>query len=263
MSMETVSAVNCLSQFLGIRDLPELTVQALRDKYQLEKVDVMVLFGGSILCGGDLLAQAMKEGMARYYIIVGGAGHTTEALRQEVKKRYPFLDTEQQPEAKVFAAYLKTRYDLEPDYLECDSTNCGNNITYLLKLLKEKKIDFQSILMIQDASMQRRMDAGLQKYVDESITIINYAAYQAFVALSDNKLVYKEEIPGMWDMERYLSLLLGELPRLSDTPTGYGPLGKDYIDHVDIPPEVEAAFSWLKQDYGNLIRKANPAFASK
>lgn len=28
------------------------------------------------------------------------------------------------------------------------------------------------------------------------------------------------------------ALLLGELPRLQDTPEGYGPRGKDFISHV-------------------------------
>lgn len=51
----------------------------------------------------------------------------------------------------------------------------------------------------------------------------------------------------MWDIDRYLTLLLGEIPRLSDRSDGYGPLGKNYIAHVDIPARVTAAFE--EHDY--------------
>ena len=57
-----------------------------------------------------------------------------------------------------------------------------------------------------------------------------------------------------WVMERYMSLLLGEIPRLTDGIGGYGPKGKGYIAHVDIPPEVQIAFQSLNSEYKHLIR---------
>ena len=47
----------------------------------------------------------------------------------------------------------------------------------------------------------------------------------------------------MWDIERYVSLLLGEIPRLTDDNNGYGPNGKNFIAHVDIPQNVQSAFN--------------------
>ena len=44
---------------------------------------------------------------------------------------------------------------------------------------------------------------------------------------------------------------------------GYGPEGKQYIAHVDIPESVENAFSELKNVYGNQIREANPLYAKE
>ncbi len=40
----------------------------------------------------------------------------------------------------------------------------------------------------------------------------------------------------------------GELPRLRDDATGYGPCGRDFIAHVDIPQDVEQAWQQLKND---------------
>ena len=45
-----------------------------------------------------------------------------------------------------------------------------------------------------------------------------------------------------------LALLLGELPRLQDSPEGYGPRGKDFISHVTFPPEILDAWRQLRED---------------
>lgn len=254
--------LNILGTFCGKRDVEELTQNALFEKYGIRQADVMVLFGGSILCGGDLLADAMRKRVAKKYVIAGGAGHTTDTLRKNVHFEYPDMETAGKPEAEVFAAYIDKKYGMKADFLERESTNCGNNITLLLKLLADHQIACTSIILSQDAAMQYRMEAGLRKYVPDGITIINFAAYQAHVIEEDGKLKYKENIPGMWDMDRYISLLLGEIPRLADNVEGYGPRGKDFIAHVDIPEEVEKAFAILKADYANLVREANPLYAA-
>ena len=262
MKDKIAESINILGRFCGKRDVSVLTPNELKVKYGLEHVDVMVLFGGSILTGGDVLAEAMKNGIAKKYVIVGGAGHTTETLRVKMHNEFPEIETNGLPEAKVFAAYLKYKYNLEPDFLECKSTNCGNNITYLLDLLKENNVSFKSIILSQDATMQHRMEAGLRKYIFQDNIIINYAVYDAEVIIRDNELEFKNDIWGMWNMERYISLLMGEIPRLSDDAEGYGPNGKNYIAHVEVPIEVRNAFMELKKEYGSFIREANPLYSS-
>lgn len=259
---ETIAKrINVLGDFCGIRDVPLLNKDKLVEKYGFNQADVMVLFGGSIICGGDVLAEAMRQNIAKKYIIVGGAGHTTQTLRDWVHAKYPQIDTEEKPEAIVFNEYLKYKYGLEADYLEVESTNCGNNITLLLSLLDERHIKCDSIILVQDASMQRRMAATLRKYRPD-ITIINYAAYAIHIQEKEGFLCYVEDIEGMWDVDRYISLLMGEIPRLTDDGGGYGPLGKGYIAHEEIPPSVEMAFTYLQGKYSHLIRKANPEYAN-
>lgn len=259
----TAKNINTLGQFCGKRDITELTPKQLQKTYGITQADVMVLFGGSILCGGDVLAEAMKNEVAKKYIIVGGAGHTTETLRTKMNQAFPNIETRNLSEAQVFANYLKYQYGLEPDFLECKSTNCGNNITYLLDLLKENEISCKSIILSQDATMQHRMEAGLRKYVEEDVQIINYAVYSAKVIVKNNALAYEKSIWGMWDIERYISLLMGEIPRLSDDENGYGPNGKGFIAHVDIPIGVRNAFDELCAEYAGFVRKANPLYASE
>lgn len=101
----------------------------------------------------------------------------------------------------------------------------------------------------------------MRKYVEDEVQIINYAVYAAKVTERNHVLTYEKKIWGMWDMERYVSLLLGEIPRLTDDENGYGPAGKDFIAHVDIPDRVKQAFDALRDEY--VVRNANPLYASK
>ena len=110
--------------------------------------------------------------------------------------------------------------------------------------------------------MQRRMAAGLRKYAPD-VRIVNYASYRAEIVVQDGTLAYAQPIRGMWEMERYISLLLGEIPRLTDDAQGYGPRGKGFIAHVDVPREVRTAFDCLRDHYAGLVREANPAYASR
>ena len=262
MDCKVSENINTLANFLGTRDIDALNQEEIFNRYGIHQADVMVLFGGSIVEGGDVLASGIKNFVAKKYIIVGGAGHTTDTLRQVVHLEYPDITTTDLSEAEIFQKYIKHVYGCKADYLETKSTNCGNNITYLLDLLKDNNISFNSIILSQDASMQRRMAAGLKKYAKEDVTIINYATYCAKVLNQNDELVYEENIHGMWTIERYVNLLMGEIPRLSDDENGYGPNGKNYIAHVDIPEHVKIAFEELKMVFGSEIRAANPLYAT-
>lgn len=51
-----------------------------------------------------------------------------------------------------------------------------------------------------------------------------------------------------------MSLLLSEVPRLRDDAQGYGPKGRGFIAHVDLPEEVGAAWQRLAERYAHLLR---------
>ncbi len=48
--------------------------------------------------------------------------------------------------------------------------------------------------------------------------------------------------------------MLGEIPRLRDDEKGYGPRGRGYIVHVDVPEEVLAAYERLQRNFPSLTR---------
>lgn len=263
--------LNVLAAFLGMRDVGSLTRPALLDATGAPQADVMALFGGSILASGDVLADAMRSGVARTYVIVGGAGHTTEALRARVRELCPdVVFAPDAPEADVLAAYLARRHGLAADLLERRSTNCGNNVTLLLELLRASGVACRTMILSQDATMQRRMDAVLRREAP-GVRAINFATYEARVATvgdpdapaSLDDLGYEDAPLGMWEPRRLAELLAGEIPRLTDDEAGYGPRGRGFIAHVDVPPEVRAAWERLTGALPGLVRAANPAFATR
>lgn len=136
MKEQTAKNINILGRFCGKRDIEALTTDRLQDQYGLKRADVLVLFGGSIISGSDVLAEAIKNG--------------------------------------------------------------------------------------QDATMQRRMDAGLRKYISDDVTVINFAAYKAEVTVKNGQLAYSENIHGMWDMDRDVGY--GQVCKFTDgrNPKAYG-----------------------------------------
>ena len=256
--------INVIGKFCGQRDLETLTVSNLKSRFQIEQADMLVLFGGTIPYGIDVAATAMQQGIAKSFMISGGVGHTTNSLREKIKNRFPMIITEEKSEAEIISAYLKKKYDITPEYIEEKSTNCGNNVSNVLEILNEKKLRCHHMIIMQDATMQKRMDACFQKYQGVApIQIINFASYKANVIVKNELLTFADNTMwGMWDMETYISLLMGEIPRLMDNKDGYGPEGKAFIAHVEIPNEVLHAFECLKEEYEGFIRKANPEYAS-
>ncbi|WP_250031389.1 YdcF family protein [Paractinoplanes maris] len=239
--------VNTLVDFCAMRDPDALT----------REVDVAILFGGSILAGGDVLARVIADGIAARTMIVGGQGHSTDVLREALRQRMGWVDVEGRSEAALFERYLRERYDVGADLLEHESTNCGTNVRNALAMLAAAGVPHRRILIIQDASMQRRMDAGFRLHAPDT-RIVNFAAHRTHV---DAGLRCPEAPLGMWTPQRYLSLLMGEIPRLTDGPDGYGPSGRGFIAHVDVPAEVSRAWSALRTAGVGSPRVADPRWA--
>ena len=253
------SAANIIGYFLARRDIDELSQEAMQAQIGQPQADVLIAFGGMIPHGCDIVARSFQRGLAKRLLLVGGIGHTTEVVRAAYKDRVPELDVEGRAEADIMADYLKLCYGIEDVLIENRSTNCGNNVTYALGVLKENGIAPKSVLIMQDATMQLRMAATFQK-VAPDIQVVNYAPYRPAVISKGWQLGYLMDYWGMWSMEHYLSLLLGEVERLRDDANGYGPNGADYLAHVDLPTKVETAARFLRESGPGTVRTANPLY---
>lgn len=242
-------AANRIAAWCGLRDAFELSPQM---------ADLFVLFGGGVVGMLDALVDAMERDVAARYAIVGGRGHATFWLEHAMERELADWDDEvcDKPdvavcsEAEMLSSLLAQRTGRQVDLLETRSTNCGNNIAYLLDLLDEESLPPARVILCQDATMQRRMDATWKRQAQDrtryaSTAVVNWAAFEAHVAWRDDGLVFERAPRGMWQMERYLLLLSGEVTRLTDDEHGYGPRGTDFVTHVDVPEDVLAAHDVL------------------
>lgn len=241
MNTNRQGEINRISSFLARRDIDELSAFALQKLCPVPQVDVLVLLGNSILYTTSIAAKAYHENLCKTILISGGIGHSTKFLYENIIKSplYNSIDFCGRAEAELFFDIL-TRFhavDASDIIVENRSTNCGDNAIKSVEILKEKQIAYDTMLLIQDPTMQLRSYASFLKYTGKNVKVINYAPFIPVV--DENLKLVNSHIDGIWNEARFFELLSGEIPRLRDDELGYGPKGKNFIVHVDIPSDVE------------------------
>jgi len=244
--IRVIQEINLIANLLSRRDIDELTKEDLKRKSGSSKADLLILLGSSDVQSAKLAGQAMMDQVADHLLICGGKGHSTSFLVQNVQREasLSYIQTNDKSEAEILYQILKKNFSIDTKkvFLETTSTNCGSNAHEALRVVQQQALKHSVVILIQDATMQLRTDASFQKeWATEQTTFVNFASRKPQLVLKNNQIQFKMDNPP-WTLERYLSLILGEIPRLKDDPKGYGPKGKGFISHVDIPPEIETAF---------------------
>lgn len=141
--------------------------------------------------------------------------------------------------------------------IEERSTNCGSNAIETRKILESHGIPTpESMIIVQDPTMSLRTFASFQKCYDDLTHPPQFLSFPTFVPRireGEGRLVWNVsgvEPEGLWELERFTDLVIGEIPRLRDDEAGYGPKGRGYIAHVEIGEEVEKAWGKLKREVG-------------
>ena len=251
IQVQIVKDINNIITFLSKRDINELSSEALVCKFGITKVDMIIILGNSFPYIAELGAKAYKRGLSKDIMIVGGIGHSTKYLIQNVLKdnKYKDIDVNDKSEADIFRQIIERKENIPLDkiILESKSTNCGSNAYEALNILKEKGKIPESIILIQDPTMQLRSYASFfNAWHEEKTLIISYSPFIPEVKISEKGFEYTNgEINGLWSKDRFIDLIMGEIPRLRDDENGYGPKGKEFISHVDIREEVLGSYERL------------------
>lgn len=232
--------------------MPEATIArylARRDE-PAAHLDVIVLMGSAVLESVAVAAEVQHATSARI-LISGGIGHSTHHLDDAVRRRGLAVAVGR-PESHVFRDLLTTMYDVPAAAIEIEdqSTNCGENAAFTRRLINEPG----ALMLIQDPTMQRRTHASFERsFADLPDTrLISHAPLIPWIG--PDVVSAGPDLPEIWTLDRFRSLVLGEVRRLRDDPDGYGPRGLNYIDHVDIPSPVLAAYDDLATAHPALIR---------
>jgi uncharacterized SAM-binding protein YcdF (DUF218 family) len=189
-----------------------------------DRVDVLLLFGGSLPDAWDAAAALVTAGRVGTLVLVGGEGHTTDVLRSVLGGAAAGA------EADLMAAYLEREHGITEHLVERESRNCGDNVVLARDVVLDAGLAPRTVALVQDPTMQRRMDAVFRLVWPDAVAVNRPGPRTGRHA---------------WPHDRWVSLVMGEVPRLRDDPHGYGPAGAGFQAHVDVPPEVEAAYAAL------------------
>lgn len=256
---ELRDSINQLCRFLAVRDFSHLDKAELKKESGFDKADVLMVFGNELTYVIETAAHALQIGLSDHLLFCGGIGHGTFLLRRNVSgdKRYglPPDQIAGLSEAEISREVAMKHGGIlkEQILVETVSTNCGENSRNGIELLKERGLSMDRIILMQDPLMQRRSCESLKRCVPGDSRVLNYAS---FIPEVDDELNYVRDMPPAWDEDRFFTLILGEISRLRDDEKGYGPKGKKFIGHVEIPQDIEAAYRVVAQhcpSYGNRI----------
>ncbi|KAJ5729661.1 uncharacterized protein N7483_004169 [Penicillium malachiteum] len=255
-SSEASADINSLAEFLADSEVSDLS--------SVPPVDCIILCASQVLYGAEMIFETLRSrpGITKYLVLCGGIGHSTALLYDSVTQhnRYSALADRIQglPEARVLENILDEFFDRAritaercQILVEDRSTNCGQNAMFSRQILEQAGVVAPKTCIIsQDPTMMLRTKASFEKTyqnLSSPVCFLGYPGFVPSVQLRQDEWIYTSPAAtaGLWTVERFLELILGEVPRLRDGKDGYGPEGRNFISHVDIPPSVEMAWSRL------------------
>ncbi|KAE8417921.1 hypothetical protein BDV36DRAFT_169050 [Aspergillus pseudocaelatus] len=260
MSSEATSAkdINVVVEYLGDQQIQDLSSSP--------SVDCIVICASALLYQAEHLFQVLQErpSLSKCLVLCGGVGHSTHFMYDAVAQHPRFSRIAQDihglPEARVLEGILDTFFDRSAItdggcmiLIEDQSTNCGLNASLSRKVLDAADLqDLKTCIIIQDPTMMLRTKASFQRAYEDKLSPPSFMSCPIIVPHMQRtealELKYQDLPLGnaWWSLDRFLELIMGEIPRLRDDESGYGPRGKGFIPHVEVPKHVEEAWSRLR-----------------
>ena len=243
LNQQQIQDINTLAAWLALDHMPQ---EGTLD------IDLAILAGHAVLPNVEAVMAVAKKYQLPL-LISGGIGHSTGLLAEMIATHplYRQIKTKGKSEAELLGEVARVFAALTDDQLllETASRNCGENAAFSQKLLDEQDWQPQRVLLVQDPLMQRRTWETFRHQWRDRADAPEFISWPVFVpqVMMDAGMLRIIGAPpqGLWSMERFLSLLMGEIQRLRDDEKGYGPRGSGFIGHVDLPEEVEAGWQRL------------------
>jgi hypothetical protein len=135
----------------------------LSEEDQLEKTDIMFVFGSKSNTRIEKAVELMKEGYAKYLLVSGSA---------------PMYDKDKTiTEAERLGQYaIENGIDKEQIIIENGSISIPDNIRSSLNLLDEKGNIFNSIMLVNSPYSQRRGWVHFKKYLPDNVKVVRVNA---------------------------------------------------------------------------------------
>ena len=239
LSEAVIHDLNILADWLSVDDL------SARERTDH---DILILAGHAII--PNILGALYFASQADIPVLLsGGIGHSTQLLKKAMQESsfINITDIDDESEAELMSLIATRLYHIPEEriFIENRSTNCGQNADFSRDLLSERRYSIKSALLVQDPLMQRRTFETFTyswKQQNRDCQFTNWPVFKPKLLMTGSGVkITGGQVPGLWSIERYISMILGEIKRLYDDESGYGPKGSGFIGHVDMPENIVTA----------------------
>ena len=187
----------------------------------LEKADIIFVLCSHDLRVADYSAKLFFDGFAPIMVFSGGIAHRGDLVET------PWNE----PEAEVFARRaMELGVPREKIIIENKAKNCGENVIFVDKMLKDTEIFFDSVIAIQKPNMERRTLATINVHWPEKKLIVTSPPID-FEDYPTDKISKKDLI----------NIMVGDLQRIKLYPE------KGFQVSQEIPKDVWLAYEKLVQ----------------
>ncbi|ROR15237.1 YdcF family protein [Erwinia sp. JUb26] len=241
----TLSDINLISEWLSWDELPTAG-----------RVDAdLIVLAGHAVVPAILGVMQLAAATGIPLLLTGGVGHSTILLKQALAENVLTRNAtfRQQSEADIFFALATDFFAIPASqlYVENRSANCGQNADFTRDLIAGLGLKAESIILSQDPLMQRRTRETFEFSWRQKAMTADFVNWPVFVprlvSVAGSTVITGAQSAGIWDIERFISMALGEMRRLQDDASGYGPKGAGFIGHVVIPQGVVDAWQRMTQ----------------
>lgn len=192
--------------------------------HKLRKCDAILVLGSIDDRVAEYAAQLFLDGYGKWLIISGGAAHQDDLLKTEWTEN---------TEAEHFATIAK-KIGVANDkiIIEKESKNTGENIRFVYKLLDNKGIHINSVLLVQIPYMERRAHATFAKqWPDKNTEFI----------VSSPQITYEDYFNEAQPKDKIINIMVGDLQRIIEYPK-FG-----FQIKQEVPTPVQKALDYLVQ----------------
>jgi len=253
---EFCHAVNTLGAWLALDDFAPVGPSDA----ELADLDAILLFGNQAVATLTAACTLACRATQARLLFSGGVGHSTALLYENLRRSTygSLLDDASiragMAEAEIYASVAQRAFHLPASriLIEAESRHTGENARFSLRTLAAQGIGGGKILLLQDPTMQRRSVLTWRHEAEQAGMLMEARSHAAFVpqvALGGGAVA--EFAPGpsrnSWTLPRFFGLLMGEVERLRDDENGYGPQGKNFLPHVEIPATVLESYRQLAE----------------
>lgn len=194
---------------------------------KLEKADLILVLGSKDLSPAKRAVELYFQEYASIILFSGNHGQNPTLAKPEAEIYRDIAISMGVPENHI--------------YIENKSTNTGENVDFSKKLIQEKNIKADKIILVQKPYMERRTFATFKKRWLEPVILVTspQISYENYTNQNDYD-----------DKERIINRMVGDLIRIKEYPK----LG--FQIEQEIPEEVwQAGQELIKMGYNKYILK--------